>query len=72
MGPLFAGGSVAICLWTQWGLFAAGGILALGTIPLIRWVQLRRWEQKHSATVYYERDPLLTGGVSRRFMQRWV
>lgn len=67
MGPLILGLCVASCVWSRWGVIGAGGLLALSTGPLMTWLQLRQWERHNAATVYYERMPLLTGGVSRRF-----
>jgi hypothetical protein len=68
--PLIGGACVAACLWSRWGVVGAGGIAGICTVPLLNWARLRRWECEHEATVYYERMPLLTGGVEGRYFAR--
>jgi uncharacterized BrkB/YihY/UPF0761 family membrane protein len=65
---VICGACVALSVSTRWGVLGAGGLFALGTGPFLTWLRLRRWEREHAASVYYERMPLLTGGVSRRYV----
>jgi hypothetical protein len=67
-GPIIGVVCVAICLWTEWGVLSAGALCALSTRSLVKWNRIRRWERQHDATVYYERMPLLTGGISQRYI----
>lgn len=68
--PVIGGVCVATCLWNRWGVVGAGGLAGICTVPLLNWVRLRRWEREHEATVYYERMPLVTGGVEGRYFAR--
>jgi hypothetical protein len=64
---LITAASIAACVWSQWAVIGAGGLAGLSARPLVDWLALRRWEHEHDATVYYERMPLMTGGVSARY-----
>jgi hypothetical protein len=67
--PIIVGVAVGACLWSRWGVVAAGGLVGLGVYAIRDWLHLRRWEIEHGGTVYYERTPLIGGGVSARYVR---
>jgi len=68
--PIVVGLAVGASLWSRWAVIAAGGLVGLSVYALLDWLHLRRWESEHHATVYYERMPLIGGGVSARYFAR--
>jgi hypothetical protein len=66
--PIIVGVAVAACLWSRWGVVVAGGLVGLGVYAILDWLHLRRGETEHGGAVYYERVPLISGGVSASYV----